>query len=176
MSILTKRCMITIQGKYGSVQSIASVMMVPGIRWIAFAFILLLSGCEKPKEKIVLRQIRDVVVDANTDPVLKANAVFYNPNNVRGKLKRINVVVYVDGKKAAHVDQKLRTLIPARNEFVVPLEVKLSIKELGFMDTLLGVLGGKKFEVRYEGTLKLTYHGVPINVPVSYKDEVRIRF
>lgn len=133
-------------------------------------------ACSAPKEKIVLRKIRDVVVDANTDPVLKANAVFYNPNDMRGKLRRINIVVYVDGKRAAHVDQKLKTMIPAKNEFIVPLEINLSIKELGFMDTLLGVLGGKKFEVRYEGSLKLTYRGVPINVPVNYKDDVRINF
>ena len=41
---------------------------------------------------------------------------------------------------------------------------------------LFGLIGGKKFEVRYEGVLKLSYHGVPINVPVKYRDEVRIRF
>ena len=141
------------------------------------AFVLLASGaCQGPKEKIVLRQIRDVVVDATTEPLLKANAVFYNPNDMRGKLKRINVEVFVDGKKAAIVNQKLKTQIPANGEFIVPLEVKLSIKELGFMDTLLGVIGGKKFEVRYEGSLKLAYRGIPINVPVHYKDEVRIRF
>lgn len=138
--------------------------------------LMVMAGCEQPKERIVLRQIRDVVVDANENPTLKANAIFYNPNDVRGKLKRINVVVYVNGKKAAHVDQKLKTLIPAKGEFSVPLEINLSIKELGFMDTLLGVLGGKKFDVRYEGTLKLSYRGIPIKVPVNYKDEVRIRF
>lgn len=136
----------------------------------------LFSSCQKPGEKIVLRQIRDVVVDASTEPTLKANAIFYNPNNIRGRLKRINVDIYVDGKKAARVDQKLKTLVPARSEFTVPLEVKLSIKELGFMDTLLGVLGGKKFEVRYEGSLRLSRNGIPFRVPVKYKDEVRIRF
>jgi LEA14-like dessication related protein len=137
---------------------------------------VVISGCKGPEEKIVLRKIRDVVVDASTDPVLRANAVFFNPNDMRGKLKRINVEVYVDGKKAAFVNQKLKTQIPANGEFIVPLEVKLNIKELGFMDTLFGVLGGKKFEVRYEGSLKLSYRGVPINVPVKYKDEVRVRF
>jgi len=151
-----------------------------GIRPLRFLQLLFLLfcfvACSTPKEKIVLRQIRDVVVDANTKPLLKANAVFYNPNDMRGKLRRINVVVYVDGKRAAHVDQKLKTMIPANNEFIVPLEINLSIKELGFMDTLFGVLGGKKFEVRYEGSLKLTYRGVPINVPVNYKDDVRINF
>lgn len=133
-------------------------------------------GCQRPKEDIVLRQIKDIVVDATTDPMLKANAIFYNPNSMRGKLKRINVDIFVNGKKAASVNQELKTVIPANDEFSVPIEVKLAIKELGFMDTLLGMIGGKKFEVRYEGSLKLSYHGFPIHVPVHYKDEIRVRF
>ncbi len=136
----------------------------------------LTAGCSRPKEDIVLRQIKDIVVDATSEPMLKANAIFYNPNAVRGKLKRINVDIFVDGKKAASVNQELKTIIPSNDEFSVPIEVKLAMKELGFMDTVLGMIGGKKFEVRYEGSLKLSYHGFPINVPVSYKDEVRIRF
>ena len=143
---------------------------------VALILILVTAGCKKPKEEIVLRQIKDVVVDATSSPLLKANAVFFNPNDVRGKLRRINVDIFVDGKKAASVNQELKTQIPANAEFLVPIEVNLAIKELGFMDTLLGVIGGKKFEVRYKGSLKLSYHGVPINVPVNYSDEVRIRF
>jgi LEA14-like dessication related protein len=139
-------------------------------------FVIGLAGCKRPKEDIVLRQIKDVVVDASTDPMLKANAIFYNPNSMRGKLKKIKVDIFLNGKKAASVDQELKTVIPANDEFTVPIEVKLAIKELGFMDTLLGMIGGKTFEVRYEGALKLSYHGVPINVPVHYKDEIRIRF
>jgi LEA14-like dessication related protein len=134
------------------------------------------AGCKRPKEDIVLRQIKDVVVDATSDPMLRANAIFYNPNSMRGKLKKIKVDIFLNGKKAASVDQELKTIIPANDEFTVPIEVKLAIKELGFMDTLLGMIGGKTFEVRYEGALKLSYHGVPINVPVNYKDEIRVRF
>lgn len=144
--------------------------------YLLFFFLVLFASCERPKEEIVLRQIKDVVVDATSEPLLKANAIFFNPNDVRGKLKRINVDIFVNGKKAASVNQELKTLIPANAEFAVPLEVKLAIKELGFMDTLLGVIGGKTFEVRYEGFLKLSYHGFPLHVPVRYKDDVRIRF
>lgn len=146
-----------------------------GLMFIAIVCAMLVA-CEKPKERIVLRDIRDVVVDANTDPMLRANAIFYNPNEMHGKLRKIDVVIFVNGKRAAHVDQKLKTVIPAKGEFKVPLEVKLSIKELGFMDTLLGVLGGKKFEVRYEGKLKMSYKGIPFSVPINYKDDVRVRF
>lgn len=139
-------------------------------------FAITLAGCKRPKEDIVLRKIKDIVVDATSDPMLKANAIFYNPNSMRGKLKRINVDIFVNGKKAASVNQELKTVIPANAEFSVPIEVKLAIKELGFMDTLLGMIGGKKFEVRYEGFLKLSYHGFPIHVPVRYTDEIRVRF
>lgn len=137
---------------------------------------LLLTGCKKPDEEIVLRDIKDVVVDASSDPMLKANAIFYNPNKVRGKLKKIDVEIFVDGKRAASVDQVMKTSIPAQSEFTVPLEVKLAMKELGFMDTLFGVIGGKTFNIHYKGALKLTYRGLPINVPVDYKDEVKLRF
>jgi LEA14-like dessication related protein len=137
---------------------------------------ILFFQCEKPDQEIVLKRIKDVVVDASSEPMLKANAVFYNPNKVKGKLKKIKVDIYVNGKKAAEVDQDLKTLIPSQSEFTVPLQVKLAIKDLGFMDTLLGVIGGKKFDVRYEGYLRLNYRGIPIKVPVDYKDEVKIRF
>jgi LEA14-like dessication related protein len=150
--------------------SIATVVLV------MLFFVFLFNGCKRPEEDIVLRQIRDVVVDASTDPILKANAIFYNPNDLRGKLKKIDIEIFVNGKKAASVNQQLKTVIPSKSEFAVPLEVKLSMKELGFMDTLLGVIGGKKFEIRYTGVLKLSYRGFPIQVPVNYKDEVRIRF
>lgn len=135
-----------------------------------------LFQCQKPDEDIVLRKIKDVVVDATTDPMLKANAVFYNPNKVRGRIKKVKVDIYVNGKKAGSVDQDFKLVVPSQAEFTVPIEVKLAMKELGFMDTVLGLIGGKKYEVRYEGFLRLSYHGIPIKVPVDYKDEVRIKF
>jgi LEA14-like dessication related protein len=133
-------------------------------------------GCQKPKEKIVLKNIKDVVVDATTEPTLKANAIFFNPNKMKGKLKEIDVDIFVNGKKAGEVDQDYNTVIPANDEFSVPIVVKLKMKELGFTETLLGMVGGRKFEIRYEGAIRFTYRGVPIKVPVDYKDDVRLRF
>lgn len=145
-----------------------------------FVFLLMLvsamSACKKPDQDIVLRHVRDVVVDASSEPMLKANAIFYNPNDMRGRLKKIDVDIFVDGKKAASVDQLMKTSIPAQSEFTVPLEVKLAIKELGLMDAIFGMIGGKKFKIHYKGSLKLSYRGLPISVPVDYKDEVRLSF
>ena len=154
------------------------VEMTSGQRAIAVLMLLVIffQGCSGPKERIVLKQIKDVVADASSDPKLKAQAVFYNPNPERGKLKAINVDIYINEKKVGRVDQEMKIVIPSKGEFTVPLEVSLNMKELGFMDTVFGMLGGKKFDVRYEGYLKVTYHGFPIKVPVKYKDQIRVSF
>ena len=91
------------------------------------------------------------------------------------KLRGLTVDIFVDGKKAAEIDQDLKTEIPARSEFTVPLEVTLATEDLNILDTVLGMLGGRKMEVHYKGALKLNYRGMPLRVPVNYKDEVRIR-
>jgi LEA14-like dessication related protein len=146
-------------------------------KWTLIAGIVVsFSACHGPKEEIKLKNVRDVVVDATSDPTLKANAIFFNPNNVRGKLKKIDVEIFVNGKKAANVKQDFNTIIPANSEFTIPLTVNLNMKELGFMDTILGMVGGKKFEVRYEGSIRLNYRGIPVRVPVNYKDDVKLRF
>jgi LEA14-like dessication related protein len=148
-----------------------------GSKVLIFLILLLaLSSCDTPKEPIVLRGIRDVVVDGTTDPKLKAKVIFYNPNDTRMKLKKINIDIFSNGKKVGQVDQKLTTEIPAKNEFTIPLEVHLAIKELGFVETLLSMIGGKKMQIQYKGHLKLTYHGFPIRVPVDYNDEIRVKF
>jgi LEA14-like dessication related protein len=134
------------------------------------------AQCQHPDQDIELRRITDVVVDANTDPMLKANALFYNPNKAHGRLKKIKIEIFLDGKRVGDVDQNLKTKIPSRAEFTVPIQVKLAMKELGFMNTVLGMIGGKKFQVHYRGFLKLSYHGLPVKIPVDYKDEIKVRF
>lgn len=137
--------------------------------------LLVVASC-KPREDVVLRQVKDIVVDASTEPVLQANAIFYNPNNMRMKLRKLDLEVYVNDKLSATIDQKLDTRIPARAEFTVPLEVKLNLKEKGFLNTVFKVIGGKKLKVHYKGTVSITYKGIPVRVPVDYEDEVRMSF
>lgn len=142
-----------------------------------FIFFLLLSSCV-PKEQVVLRNIKDVIVDAGIDGNAKLNAVaiFYNPNAIRMKLKEIDVEVMVDGKKSAHARQKFNFEIPAKAEFSVPLEVQLALKEIGLLDTLLSLFGGKKYEIRYVGFVRVKVHGIAIKVPIDYKDEIKLKF
>lgn len=136
----------------------------------------LLLQCKAPDQQIVLKNITDVVVDGTDAPRLKATALLYNPNPQRGKLKRINIDIFVNGKKAGVVDQKLALAIPAKADFSVPLEVQLATKDFGFLNTVLSLVGGKKMKVQYKGSLKVTYHGLPITIPVDYEDDVKVKF
>jgi LEA14-like dessication related protein len=140
-----------------------------------FACLLLFNSC-RPKEDVVLRNVRDIVVDADDEPTLQALAVLYNPNNIRMTLRKIDIEVFVDGKKAALINQELKLKVPAQAEFTVPLEAKLNMKELGLLDTILGMLGGRKLKVQYKGSISISYKGIPVKVPIDHKSEVRLRF
>lgn len=144
-----------------------------------FLLILLfiLSSCV-PKAQVILKNIKDVVIDGGIDGNAKLNAVavFYNPNALRMKLREIQVDVMVDGKKAAQARQKFNFAIPAKSEFSVPLEVQLALKEIGLLDTLLSLFGGKKYEIHYLGFVRVKVHGITIKVPIDYKDEIKLKF
>ena len=141
-----------------------------------FLLLLLVTACV-PKEEVVLRSIKNEKLEtsADGDQVLKADAIFYNPNNVRMKLKEINIEVFVNGKKSAHSDQKFNSLIKAKSEFTVPLEIKLSLKDLGLLDTILAFLGGKKYEIQFKGHLRIKVNGFAFKVPVDHKEELRMK-
>ena len=138
--------------------------------------IVMISSCV-PKEQLVLRGIEDILVETGADgaSMLKAQAVFYNPNNTRMKLQEINVEVFVNGKKSARADQKLNSIVPAKAQFSIPLEVRLSLKEFGLFDTVMSLLGGKKYEILYLGYVRVRVHGFSIKVPISYKDQIKLK-
>jgi LEA14-like dessication related protein len=128
-----------------------------------------------PKESVVFKQVKNVNIHAAMDPRMNADVVFYNPNKMSMKLKKIKIDIFIDGKKTGEIDQELKMQIPAQKEFSVPIEVKLAMKELGLLNTIFGMIGGEKKEVHYQGSLKINYHGLPISVPVDYKSEIRIK-
>jgi LEA14-like dessication related protein len=128
-----------------------------------------------PKKDIELRHIKSVVGDISDEPMLKAQVVFFNPNEQKGTLKKIKADVFVGGKKVALVDQRVKVKVPSRGEFTLPLEVKLNLKESGVINTLLSFVGARKIKVRYKGHVKVIYHGLPVTVPIDREEEVSVR-
>jgi LEA14-like dessication related protein len=146
-------------------------------RYVFLIFFFSLFSCV-PKDPVVFRSVNNVFVDVGSggSPLLKGDAVFFNPNKTRMKLKEINLEIFVNGKSAAKADQKLDITAPPNSTFSVPLEVRLSLKDQGLLDTVFSLLGGKKYEVQYHGFIRVKVHGVTVKIPVDYKDEVKLKF
>lgn len=155
---------------------ITNLKTVVSFSWIV-AFLMTAAFSCVPKEEVVFKGVKNILVasDQENQPVLTAEALFYNPNTVRMKLKEIYVDVMVNGKPSAQVRQQFKLSIPAKSDFSVPVTAQLSIKELGLLDTIVNLLGGKKYNIQYEGYVRIAVHGVTIKVPFTYQEEIRLR-
>ncbi|MGK7389268.1 MAG: LEA type 2 family protein [Candidatus Cyclobacteriaceae bacterium M2_1C_046] len=144
---------------------------------IFFTFIVILSSCKTPEEEPEFKYVHNVQVKKITgqEVLLNADAVFYNPNNMRMKLRGVDVDVFVEEKKVGEINQDIKTDIPALDDFTVPFDATFNIKEVGGLNTLMSVLGGKKLLVRYKGNIRVTVNNFPFRVPVDYQDEVSFR-
>ena len=136
-----------------------------------------LSSC-LPKEVVELKDILNLAVLPGTGggPVLHGDAVFFNPNKSRMKLRAIKVEVFVDEKKAAIADHELDIIVKGNSEFTVPLQVQLQLKDIGLMDTLKSLLGGKTYQLHYVGYLKVNINGFPFRVPIDHREEFKLTF
>lgn len=139
------------------------------------ALFLAMSSC-LPKEELQFKKVRNVVLTASgATPVLRGDLVLYNPNTKRMKLKKLDLDIMLNGKKAGVVDQKLRQEIPALDEFTVPIEVAISLKEVGLLDAISSILGGKKNVVRIKGKIRGSVNGWTVSVPVDYTEEIKLK-
>lgn len=138
--------------------------------------LILIAACTRPEEAPQFRRIEHVEVTGITDSqaYLNADAYFYNPNDVRMKLKEVEVDVILEGNKIGVINQSLKTTIPARAEFKVPMDATFDIAQLGFLNGILTILNGKKVLIQYTGHIKVSMHGFPVKVPIDYTEEVRL--
>ena len=138
-------------------------------------YCLTLLACV-PKEEIVFKGVSDIAVDISDagKPILKANGYFFNPNKVKMKLKEVDVEVFVDGTKSAEVKHELDVVIAGQSDFSVPIVAQLTLKQNSLLDAVVGLLGGKKYEVIFKGYIRVRVHGITIRVPVSQKQELKL--
>lgn len=139
--------------------------------------VILLSSC-LPKEVVQLKDIQNltVVPGEGGNPVLEGDAVFFNPNRQRMKLRAIKVDVFVDEKKAAVADHDLDVVIKGNSEFTVPLKVQLQTKDFPLMDALKSLFGGKTYQLHYVGSLRVRMHGFRFRVPIDHREEFKLKF
>ena len=90
------------------------------------------------------------------------------------KLKEVDVEVFVDGTKSATVKHELDVTIAGQSDFSVPIVAALVLKQNSLLDAVVGLLGGKKYEIVFKGYIRVRVHGITIKVPVSQKQELKL--
>lgn len=145
-------------------------------RFLLIFGIVILAACNRPEEEPEFLRVDNIKVTKVTgkEAFLNGDAFFYNTNDVRMKLKAVDIDIEMEGKKIGTINHKVKTRIPAKSEFKVPLDATFDIRDIGLLNGIISVLGGKKVKVHYTGKIKVAVYGITYNVPIDYDDEVRL--
>ena len=142
-----------------------------------FLIFILFTACTF-EENVKFEQIRNVKLAGVKDGMvnLTAEADFYNPNNVSGKLKSIDIEVLLKDKSLARITQTKHFKIEKNADFSIPINVSFAMKDLqnGFLNNLLTIVSGKKLMIHFKGEIKVSTWGFTQTVPVSYYEEIRL--
>lgn len=143
---------------------------------LAITAILLFAQCSKPDQEPEFIGMQNVRVSKVTskEAILSADAKFFNPNDQSIKLKEVVVDIEVDDRKVGAIDQKMKLRIPANDYFSVPLNASFNIKDIGLLNGIISVLGGKKITAHYKGYVKVSVHGYTAKVPVDFEEDIRM--
>ncbi len=107
---------------------------------------------------------------------INGDAVFFNPNNKKIKIKGIDVEVSVDNKKVKDISREYDITANPNSQFTVPIDVTLALKDMdmNLLSTAMSMLNGAEKRVRYKGKARVQIYGVSFNVPFDYEDDVQL--
>ena len=109
---------------------------------------------------------------------LSCTAVFYNPNNVKAKLKDINIDVFFNDLKAGNISQPdSKVKVGKQSAFDVPLSIKFSPdkNQKGYFSGFLTAVTLKDFVIKLQGYLKLQALGIPLKVKLNDSETVNLK-
>ena len=129
-------------------------------------------------DPIVFRGVKSVKVLGIKDGMVELEAVakFNNPNEMSGKLKKVDIAVMLEQDTLALLTQRENLRIEKNADFEVPIRAQLSLADLqgGVLSNLLSIIGGRKFSLRFVGDIKVSTWGVSRHVPVDFESEVKL--
>lgn len=144
-----------------------------GITLVFLSLAVLVVSCKKI-EAVEYRGISNFRVGLKPKPVASADILFFNPNRVAGQLRSAEMEVWVDGKKAGSVIQQYDIPVKKQSEFTVPVEVVVSMKDIGLMSSLSTLLRGDALPVMLKGRVQIQVHGFPVSIPVEHTEKIKI--
>jgi LEA14-like dessication related protein len=139
--------------------------------------ILSLIACTVSKEPDY-KGVENVKVESYTtkNVTLTMDAVYYNPNDIGGDVARVDIDVFMDGKKIANATAP-KFSFDKKSDFKVPLRVVVPYKELkgkgkGLLGNIVSALTNKKIKLQYKGKivldLKATYYNYEMDEEIEF--------
>ena len=98
---------------------------------------------------------------------VKMDLVYYNPNNFGLQLSRTDLDIYINNTLLGHTTQEYQVTIPAREEFSIPIQIDVDMKNL--LKNAVVTFFNKQVLVKLTGTVKVGKANVFKNFPVSYE-------
>ena len=134
-------------------------------------------GCSF-EEPVVFQRVKSIKVLGVKEGFvhIEAIAVFNNPNEISGKLKKVDIAVLLQQDTLALLAQKENLRIDKAADFAVPIRARLSLAKLqsGVFNNIFSILGSKRISLRFVGEIKVSSWGVTRKVPVDFESEVKL--
>jgi len=119
----------------------------------------LMTGCTF-NEPVAFRGLENLALAGADDEHLNltAEAVFYNPNKVAGKLRDVYIEVWLKEQRLAVISQEDKTIVPANDTFQVPLQARIAARALqqNFWDHVLALAQGNKLALDFKGYISIS--------------------
>jgi hypothetical protein len=131
---------------------------------------LLLSSCNSLKP-LEFRACKDWELKPGfTESTLQANLIYFNPNRTGVTLDQVEMEVFLDGRMLGKVSQHLQLPISGKQEFSLPMQVKLDMKNL--LNNALSGLLKQKLSLRSVGKVRVIKAGIHLWIPVDATAEI----
>lgn len=142
--------------------------MGKGIFLPVIGLVFLLAGCQSFQSP-QFRRVKNlsVVKWDFSHPVVAADVVFYNPNNIGFDFRGAEVDVHLDSLWLGHSEIDNTVHIPPHSEFVITLPIELNLQQL-LKEKLQSYLN-RQVDVRVNGTVRGSKAGIVRKFPIEYE-------
>ncbi|MGF1534841.1 MAG: LEA type 2 family protein [Bernardetiaceae bacterium] len=137
-------------------------------------------ACERPQDP-QFKTVEDLQVTTLTteEIVIEGKAIFFNPNAFTVQVTSTKLDVSINDVAVGKVEQNDRTEVTGNSDFAVPLVIRFPpsqvFEDKGLAGGLMNMLFKKKMEVYYKGTVTVAALGIPIEIPVEARKEVKLK-
>ncbi|MGN6491763.1 MAG: LEA type 2 family protein [Agriterribacter sp.] len=137
--------------------------------------ILVMTSCRQIREPEYI-DVDNIAVNGKglSNTSLSADVRFYNPNGYNINFKSGSLDIYVDNRLLGHTELDSLIKIPRLDTFVVPVQVKVDMKNI--ISNALSLSLKDSVLVRLEGKVKVGRSGFFVTKPVNFESKEKLDF